>query len=99
MVKRLQWWQRAAASVACLVIGCAAGCEALFDNEDVRLKLENGLFCNDDVLCLSGFCVDNVCCASACEGACMACSKAIKGTGIDGVCEPVDPNKVLEPGC
>lgn len=37
--------------------------------------------------CLSGFCADGVCCDSACSGECEGCSVALKGFGIDGVCE------------
>lgn len=39
--------------------------------------------------CVSGNCVDGVCCDSACSGTCQACSAAKKGTGGDGVCQPI----------
>jgi hypothetical protein len=38
--------------------------------------------------CTSGFCSDGVCCDTKCDGTCLACTKALKGTGFDGVCGP-----------
>ncbi len=38
--------------------------------------------------CASGSCVDLVCCATACTGACQACSAARKTTGTSGTCGP-----------
>jgi hypothetical protein len=45
-----------------------------------------GEACSAAGQCTSGFCVDNVCCATACAGACSACSAAKKGQGDDGAC-------------
>ncbi|MGE0327883.1 MAG: Kelch repeat-containing protein, partial [Polyangiaceae bacterium] len=39
--------------------------------------------------CESGFCADGVCCDQACNGQCMACLAAKKGTGVDGQCGPI----------
>lgn len=37
--------------------------------------------------CSSGFCADGVCCDQACDGPCVACSKALKGDlSADGIC-------------
>jgi hypothetical protein len=36
--------------------------------------------------CESGYCADGVCCDTACDGTCQACTRALKGTGADGVC-------------
>jgi len=36
--------------------------------------------------CSSGFCVNGVCCDTKCDGACQACSAAVKGSGTDGTC-------------
>jgi len=44
--------------------------------------------CRLDADCVSGHCVDGVCCDKACTGKCEACSRAVKGFGVDGVCEP-----------
>jgi hypothetical protein len=46
-------------------------------------------------VCSSGSCVEGLCCDTTCDGACMACSAAKKGSGNDGVCGPVEG---CEPG-
>jgi hypothetical protein len=46
------------------------------------------LSCTTGAECTSGVCADGVCCDKAC-GLCQACTAAKKGSGIDGVCEPV----------
>lgn len=38
--------------------------------------------------CASGFCADGVCCDKACDGACDACTAALKTSGDDGTCGP-----------
>ena len=63
--------------------------QALASVEVLEFGKSNGETCSDDAACLSGHCVDGVCCESACEGACVACAAALKGSGVDGVCEPV----------
>jgi len=52
-------------------------------------KGTNGAVCTANRECTSGQCWDSVCCDKLCDGACVACSKAKKGSGVDGVCEPV----------
>ncbi len=46
----------------------------------------NGDACTENASCGSGYCVSGVCCATACNGACQACSAATKQSGADGVC-------------
>ena len=43
--------------------------------------------CVDGDDCASGFCVEGICCDQACAAGCFACSRALKGSGVDGVCE------------
>ncbi|MBI5537654.1 MAG: hypothetical protein HY898_33330 [Deltaproteobacteria bacterium] len=47
---------------------------------------KNGLPCQANNECTTGYCVDNVCCDAVCNSTCMACSAAVKGQGQDGVC-------------
>ena len=59
-------------------------------SNDVRLLcLADGCPCSTGAECSSGLCADGVCCDSACPGTCNACSKALKGQGVDGVCGPI----------
>lgn len=51
--------------------------------------LENGVACARTADCASGFCTDGVCCDTICAGTCIACSSAKKGSGMDGICEPI----------
>ncbi|WP_197041404.1 MopE-related protein [Chondromyces apiculatus] len=53
-----------------------------------QLKI-NGAACGAAGECASNSCVDGVCCASACGGACQACTAAKKGGGADGTCGPI----------
>ncbi|WP_284721215.1 hypothetical protein [Polyangium sorediatum] len=46
----------------------------------------NGVSCQTGAQCASGSCVDGVCCDTACNGACVACTAAKKGGGVDGEC-------------
>jgi hypothetical protein len=55
--------------------------------------------CSADAACTSGFCVDGVCCDRACGGACEACSAARKGSGADGVCGAIPPEKDPTDAC
>ncbi len=52
-------------------------------------RLVAGAECSAANQCASGNCVDGVCCDTACGGLCEACSTALKGSGADGVCQPV----------
>src|SRR6202044_148420 len=45
-----------------------------------------GAPCTDGKECQSGACSTGVCCNMPCNGTCEACTNAVKGQGIDGVC-------------
>jgi MYXO-CTERM domain-containing protein len=45
-----------------------------------------GVPCFDGDECTSGVCEDAVCCDAPCDGACEACTAALKGEGEDGTC-------------
>lgn len=51
-------------------------------------KLADGKVCGSAAQCVSGFCSDSVCCATACSGACDACSVSA-GASVDGTCANV----------
>jgi WD40 repeat protein len=59
----------------------------------------NGTTCAAGADCDSGFCVDGVCCDGACQGVCLACTKARKGSGADGVCGAIPPEKDPNDAC
>lgn len=61
--------------------------------------LDAGSACSAQSQCKSGFCVDGVCCDKACTGACEACSLTKKGSGADGVCQPVKAGTDPNAGC
>jgi hypothetical protein len=68
--------------------GGGAGC----DNHPNGCLLPLGSKCQMVVSgpqCASGHCVDGVCCESACEGTCMACSKANGSPQADGKCAAI----------
>ena len=44
--------------------------------------------CTSHSECASGACADGICCDSSCGG-CRACTAALKGSGVDGVCDDV----------
>jgi len=61
-------------------------------------RAPNGVACEADGACVSGFCRDGVCCDTSChqptsgdakDFACRACTASKKGGGEDGVCGPV----------
>jgi hypothetical protein len=63
-----------------------------------------GMPCTTPLDCASRFCADGVCCDAACGTVCTACSKARKGAGKDGHCEPIaagvmDAECAKEAGC
>lgn len=47
--------------------------------------LANGVACQQNEQCLSGFCVENVCCDAACDEACTSCVGNVTG-GKNGEC-------------
>ncbi len=81
---------------------------------ELGAALPNGAVCAVAQQCMSGFCVDGVCCNDHCGSptasdwpfkgtarSCFACTAALKGGGVDGVCEPIaadtDPRSSCEP--
>ena len=58
--------------------------------ELIVFGLADGSACQAGSVCASGFCANGVCCDSACTGTCTACTAKLKGTGMDGVCAPVE---------
>ncbi|HVJ18899.1 MAG TPA: kelch repeat-containing protein [Polyangiaceae bacterium] len=58
-----------------------------------------GVGCEEAAECDSGFCVDGVCCDGACQGACVACSAERKGSGDDGECGSVPPERYPDDLC
>ncbi|APR80345.1 Hypothetical protein A7982_05692 [Minicystis rosea] len=56
--------------------------------------------CDPTNACAGGYLVDGVCCNSACNGGCLACSKAA-GAIEDGICTPLDdtPCEILGDKC
>lgn len=52
-------------------------------------KKADGAACGGGNQCTSTFCADGVCCATKCDALCDACTKALKGSGVDGTCGPV----------
>jgi len=80
--------------------GGAGGAKA---TSEAVASSNNALSCMGPADCPSGFCVDGVCCDSACSGICEACSAVKKGSGIDGLCEPIgidlDPDGECKTAC
>jgi hypothetical protein len=69
--------------------GCGDGYTCDGTSVCIPLKQQpNGTGCGAATDCMSGHCVDGVCCDTACDAACMACSKAKNGQA-DGTCSPV----------
>jgi hypothetical protein len=66
------------------------GCAAVSDN---------GANCVTKTDCYSRNCVDGVCCDRACTGECEACTVALKGYGVDGVCKPIGAGLDPESEC
>ncbi|MBI4954590.1 MAG: hypothetical protein HY908_21375 [Myxococcales bacterium] len=62
-------------------------------------KMADGASCGGDNECTNGHCVDGVCCNNACGGACDACTAALKGTGVDGVCGYMPFGAAGSPSC
>lgn len=48
-----------------------------------------GSSCSASSQCAEHRCVDGVCCDAHCDHACDACTAALRGGGVDGVCGPV----------
>ncbi len=59
----------------------------------------DGTSCDQDYACASTFCADSVCCDARCDGACDGCTKAKKGSGQDGTCGAVPPERFPNDAC
>jgi hypothetical protein len=59
----------------------------------------NGAACGGPEACASGHCVDGVCCDTACQGVCLACTAAKKGSGADGTCGAIPPEASATDAC
>ena len=69
---------------------CATGfCRTGACQPPPTTKLGNGSPCVSGLECTSGSCADLVCCDQACDGACEACTSALRGSGQNGQCGPV----------
>ncbi|MBT9560930.1 MAG: hypothetical protein IV100_33200 [Myxococcales bacterium] len=64
-----------------------------------KAKEEKGSPCTAAGQCATGQCVDGVCCDGACDDACVACSAAKKGGGLDGACGPVSAGQDPDADC
>jgi hypothetical protein len=57
-------------------------------------KAAQGATCTSAGQCVTNNCVDGYCCNSACNTTCMACSAALKGSGLNGSCGAVAASTV-----
>src|SRR5262249_48253139 len=64
----------------------------------VPLKL-NASTCSSAWECGSGYCADGVCCDASCDQPCRACTAALKGTGLDGVCAMIQAGRDPDNDC
>jgi Galactose oxidase, central domain len=55
--------------------------------------------CANGSECASGSCADGVCCDQACDGACQACTAALKVDGPDGTCGPARADATPDAAC
>lgn len=60
---------------------------------------DDAIGCRFDVECGSGHCADGVCCDTVCDGVCEGCTAARKGSGVDGVCGAVPPERDPADAC
>ena len=94
---------RSVALVGDSVVTGAMGDDSAASNAGAAyVFVSSGGPCSTTAQCSTGFCADGVCCATACRGACQACSAAKKASGPDGECGPVpsgfDPDNDCQPG-
>ncbi len=78
---------------------CSGGYFCNTTTAKCALKLDSGATCTGGNQCKSSYCTDGVCCDKACTGTCYACTKAKKGSGDDGVCEPVQKGTDADNEC
>ncbi len=90
---------------ACDVAGSLGTCANIAANVDPANECPNGACtgaatCQGDTQtpcvvpsdCANNLCVDGYCCDAPCSGLCEACSSALKGAGVNGVCGPIGAN-------
>jgi MYXO-CTERM domain-containing protein len=71
----------------------------VYQSAELFGQVADGTPCKSNDSCGSGHCVDGVCCKTACNGFCEACSAARKGSGVDGVCEPISAGQDPDGEC
>ncbi len=59
------------------------------DSSELLTLLPTASPCDVSAACTTGFCADGVCCDARCGEACVACTAAKRGGGVDGQCGPV----------
>src|SRR5207248_848694 len=95
------------AGYACVGFSCKESCTGDADCVATHYCVDSkcvpdqprGSACKEDGHCQSNHCVDGVCCDTACEGTCRACSAAIKGLGVDGICESISADTDPDDEC
>lgn len=63
------------------------------------LPREDGQPCAFNEDCLHKNCVEGVCCNELCDGPCISCLEKRKGSGKDGLCEPIAKDTNPKDGC
>ena len=85
-------------ALLCLLLALITACSAADDEGDVASTTAGQTA--QQCACQSGqFCVDGVCCDTPCSGDCVACTAALKGSGVDGVCGPIAAGTDPESEC
>ena len=83
--------------------GCGTNSDCVTDLCNLATKIctqkEIGESCGKAAECASGYCVDGVCCNDPCNGACQACTNALKGGGANGLCGAVSDNTDPDNDC
>lgn len=78
---------------------CAGTCNGFGGCSKGAILLGLAADCSSGAQCASGACVDGVCCDSGCTGTCKACTAAVKGSGVDGVCDNIAASTDPENEC
>lgn len=88
------WQQEIGIRVQALASGAAIAIVTDIDQDYgagvyVYAPVPTGDPCSSISDCAHGSCVEGVCCDTPCDGVCVSCLAARKGTGGDGTCGPV----------